>query len=170
VFSRGDCEGAKKLAEPHAIQGEPWAQFKMGMLLMDEKCPQPPREQAATVVRTAMDWLMKAACYESKSAWERGNELAVGKTGYFNARASSTNAALAIADFFEYTRQFGAAWVWVKRATQLYDANEPDQARLLGRLGALESKLTPGQLSNLSSYTDPCKDGKLRYSEGGATQ
>ena len=94
VISDGDCEGAKKLAEPHALKGEPWAQFRMGALLVAKICP----KVSAKDLPTAIDWLSKAACYQSKSAWERGNDLVVGPSGYFNARASSTKAADMLAD------------------------------------------------------------------------
>lgn len=157
AFSRGDCKGAMDIARPAALRGEPWAQLRMGLLLVDKKCPSPPKDKRSELVKEALNWWMKAACYRSTTAWERGNELAIGESGYFNARASSTNAANFLAVSFNRNRLPGVSWLWINHAIQQYDADEPDRHSLLGILGKIESALTAEQVTKLKDFErDPC--------------
>lgn len=143
AFSSGDCEGAKKRAEPAAQRGEPWAQFRMGALLIDQKCP----NQSVGNVSKAIDWLSKAACYESKSLWERGNELVVGPSGYFNARASSTNAAAMLADIYMHANRPGMSWLYLERARSQFTEDEAAYSALTQKLAYAESVIGAEQLA-----------------------
>lgn len=153
MFSGGDCEGAKKVAEPAALRGEPWAQYRMGALLLDERCP----NKSVKNIPAAIEWLGKAACYESKSAWERGNELAVGPTGYFNSRASSTNAAVMLSDVYLALKRAGLARYYIERVRGQYGEDEDTYQELSKRLGYIESLMAPGQLAAIKKEnTDVC--------------
>lgn len=142
AFSKGDCEAAKKLAEPAAQRGEPWAQYRMGALLIDEKCP----NKSVKDVSVALNWLAKAACYESKTAWERGSELAVGPTGYFNSRASATNAAYMLSDLYLSLKRVGLAKYYLERIQGQYTEDEATYKKLSKRLAYIESLMMPEQL------------------------
>ena len=39
LVKKGRCEEAIQIAEPAALRGEPWAQFRMGAILIDQQCP-----------------------------------------------------------------------------------------------------------------------------------
>lgn len=142
LFQRGDCEGAKQIAEPHAQRGEPWAQYRMGMLGIDEKCPSPkPRD-----IKLAISWLQKAACYQAKSDWERGSPTSSGPSGYYNTRASSTNAARTMVDIYLNLHVYGVAWYYTNRAISLYEPNAPEYQQFLSVRQRIESQMTPAQI------------------------
>lgn len=142
LMQKGSCAEALRIAEPAAANGQPWAQYRMGMILIDERCPKPSDQGKA-----AVGWFKKAACYESKSAWERGSALAVGQTGFFDARTSSTNAARMLADIFNRANLPGASWYWINRAATQYDIDEPERAKLNRILENLEARMPPGLLA-----------------------
>lgn len=156
AYNRGDCDGARKIAEPAALRGEPWAQYRMGALLIDEKCP----NKSPKNVGTAIGWLAKAACYESKSAWERGNELAVGPLGYFNARASATKAALMLDEIFINLQRAGGAWAFVDRARSQYSPDESTYRDLSKRLVEIEALIGSESVAKLKNDKTICSTAK----------
>ncbi|MCB4358874.1 hypothetical protein [Quatrionicoccus australiensis] len=145
AFASGDCLSARKLAEPAALRGEPWAQFRMGALLIDKSCPNRSSKDALE----AIEWLSKAACFESKSLWERGNELVVGPSGYFNARASSTKAAIMLADAYLHLQRAGLAWYYIDRARSQYAEGELPYNELTKQLTYIESQIGPDLFSKM---------------------
>src|SRR5690242_7198170 len=145
LFRQGDCVGARQVVEPHAKSGEPWAQFRMGALLIDEKCPNKRKED----IPFAYEWITKAACYESKSPWERGDSFSVGPTGFFNARASSTNAARYLAQLFSERGKLGIARYFILRAESRYGPDEPEYKRLSTELTNIEAKIPPQVLNKI---------------------
>lgn len=164
AISAGDCEGAKKLAEPHALKGEPWAQFRMGALLVAKICP----KVSANDLQAAIDWLSKAACYQSKSAWERGNDFVVGPSGYFNARASSTKAAFKLADIFLEFRRPGVSWYYIDRARSEYTPDEALHGELSQRLTDIESAIGPEQMAAIKrEKANFCLNGWTSAQPGG---
>jgi hypothetical protein len=150
LLQGGDCAGARNAAEPAAMRGEPWAQFRMGAILIDEKCPRPSKEEAKIVV----EWLQKAAAYESKNAWERGNELAVGPNGFFNARASSTNAAIMLANISVRSGHPDEAWSYIDRAISQYDFSESERKNLERTRKDIEARMSADMLAKLQSRKD----------------
>jgi len=118
LMQRGDCEGARSTAEPHAQQGEPWAQYRLGMIAIDQRCPKGT---------DALSWLMKAATYRAETPWEKGSATSIsGSTGYFNTRASSTNAAIALGNIFTANGYPAMKWYWIQRAASQYSPDEKD--------------------------------------------
>lgn len=158
MFANGNCEGAKKLAEPAALRGEPWAQFRMGALLVDEKCR--PNAQDLGI---AIEWLKKATCHASNSDWERGNELAVGSPGYFNARASSTKAAVMLADLAVSAHMEGMAWYYVEYAQSQYEPNEGSYQVLSRKLSAVEESIGRDVFAKKSKNLDVCNNGHIPH-------
>jgi hypothetical protein len=142
-YAAGDCQGAMNAALPAARRGEPWAQYRMGALLNDRKCPKASKEQFSE----SFDWLKKAACFQSNTAWERGNELVVGPTGFFNARASSTRAAIALSNQFAAAGIFGAARFYIERAMRQYEPTESEYFDLKNKMASLESHIAPEKLA-----------------------
>ena len=126
LMQRGDCEGARNTAEPHAQHGEPWAQYRLGMIAIDQRCPKGP---------DALPWLMKAATFRAETPWEKGNSLSLGPTGYFNTRASSSNAAMALGKIFTANGYPAMNWYWIQRAASQYalDEKDGDDLRLMAQ-------------------------------------
>lgn len=158
MFANGNCEGAKKLVEPAALRGEPWAEFRMGALLVDEKCHANARD-----LGVAINWLKKATCHASTSAWERGNELAIGPPGYFNARESSTRAAVMLADLAVAVHMEGMGWYYVEYARSQYAPNEIGYQELSKRLSAIEESIGTEALASKSKSLDVCKNGHVPH-------
>jgi hypothetical protein len=159
AYKRGDCAGAMSIAEPAALRGEPWAQLRMGLLLVDRDCPKPPPDKRTVVTKEALRWWREAACYQSKTDWERGSELAIGPSGYFNARASSTNAANQIADFALRSGMGGGAWMWINHALGQYEEGHPSRSSLLASLRRIESSLSEEQLAKIKAANpNPCSN------------
>lgn len=153
LLAAGKMQEAMDVALPRAKAGEPWAQYRVGMILIDER--QDPKD-----VKGALYWLQKAAAYESKTGWERGESLSSGPTGYFNTRASSAKAALGLAFIFQQFNQNEAAWYWLYLAERNYDSGGPELAELQRRRGEFEAKLAPERVKRLyeCGYSlDECK-------------
>ncbi len=128
LMQRGDCDGAKNTAEPHALRGEPWAQLRMGLIAMDQRCANKGSE--------ALPWLMKAATFRAETPWEKGRGASIaGESGYFNTRASSTQAALALGNLFAASGFPAMKWYWVQRAASQFaeDEREGDELRNAAR-------------------------------------
>jgi hypothetical protein len=160
LFSRRDCEGARRVAEPYAKRGEPWAQFRMGAYLIDEKCP----DLSPKNVPVAIEWLANAACYKSDSAWTRGEMLATGPSGYFNARLSSTRAALMLGDIFAFLNKPGLSWYYVGRARDQYGPDEETYKELSTQLIQYESRIGPEQMAKiLEEKQDVCSTRKRMF-------
>lgn len=153
LFEKGDCEGAKQTAEPHAQQGEPWAQYRMGALEINEKCAlQRPRD-----IKQAINWLRSAACYQAKSDWERGSPMSSGPSGYYNTRASSTKAAIALADIYLNLHTNGVAWYYINRTISQYTPSDPEYQHFLSVRERIESKMTPAQIE-VAKNSNICSD------------
>lgn len=164
MMQSGNCAEAKRLAEPAANRGEPWAMYRMGMIKIDQRCP--PPDYAG-----AIEWLEKAASYESKNPWEKGSEIAVGPSGFFNARVSSTYAAYAIAEIYVRSNRPGVAWLVLNRARMQYAAEEQDYVKLSEYISQIEAKVSPEAIKQWhdeavknswkwSIYTQPATDVK----------
>jgi len=172
AFKNGDCQTARSHAEQAALRGEPWAQFRMGALLIDESCP----NRKSSDLPDAVDWLRKAACYNSQSPWERGSDLAMGPTGYYNARASSTRAATMLAELFLRVQRPGISWYYITRARSQYSPEEDGYNELSRRTLEIESLIGPEQIALMKKEKqDLCAAKKfterpLNYpSDNGAT-
>lgn len=164
IYSSGDCEGARKAAEPAALRGEPWAQLRMGAFVIDKNCPAPRTEE----LPKAIEWLRKAACFESKSAWERGNEFVVGPSGYFNARASSTKAAALLSNVFLNLQKPSMSWYYLDRARSQYSSNEAIYNELTRQLAYVESVIGEEQLSEIKKEKpNLCLAGQPSAQHGG---
>lgn len=143
LFSRGECEAAVKVAYPHAQNGEPWAQFRVGALYIDEKCH-------INKLSEAMSWLKAAASYDSKTPWDRGSSLTfLGPTGFFNARSASTKASLELAEIFRSGKFLEESWFWISRAMSQYDESESERAELERILKKYESYIPEARLASL---------------------
>ena len=146
AMQSGDCVSAMKFAEPGANRGEPWAQYRMGMILIDTRCPRSPTE--------AIAWLEKAATYRAESAWEKGSEVAVGTSGYFNTRESSTNAALALGQMHKSAGYPAMQWYWVRRAASQYDPSDVQFSKLTAAAKELEKSVPSEEQEKITKHWD----------------
>lgn len=148
LMSQGSCAEAIEFAKPAAERGEPWAQYRMGMILLDERCP-------STRSNTSLDWLMKAATFQAESGWEKGDALSfLGSTGYFNARESATNAAIALGDLFTASGYPAMKWYWLKRALSQYASNDSEYEKLSSVVNALEKSVSAEAQAKISQHWD----------------
>ena len=100
----------------------------MGLIAMDQRCANKGSE--------ALPWLMKAATFRAETPWEKGRGASIaGESGYFNTRASSTQAALALGNLFAASGFPAMKWYWVQRAASQFaeDEREGDELRNAAR-------------------------------------
>lgn len=146
LFARGECQAAVDVAYPHAQNGEPWAQYRVGAMYGDEKC------HFNKKASEALSWLKAAALYESKTDWERGSQLSfLGPTGFFNARTASTKAALYLAYIFQNGNYLEESWYWVNRAMSQYSETESEFANLERTLKKFEAYIPEQRLAALKA-------------------
>jgi len=143
----GNCAEAIRVAEPHANNGEPWAQYRMGMLKINERCP--PYDWDGAVV-----WLEKAASFRSKTPWERGSDLSTGPNGFFNGRASATNASQSLVEIYRRRRDWISAWYWVDHAAGEYEEGDATRKRIEQLKKDLEAHMSSDDLAKARARRD----------------
>ena len=147
VMSQGDCAKALELAEPHASRGEPWAQYRMGMINFDERCP--------IQLAKAIEWLQKAATFKAESDWEKGVTLPIlGPSGYFNARSSATKAAVTLGKIFATAGYPAMNWYWSRRAATQYSADEKQYKELALTVESLEASVPSSDQAKITQHWD----------------
>lgn len=146
LMQRGDCAGARQTAEPHAQNGEPWAQYRLGMMALDAHCPKGS---------DALSWLMKAATYRAETPWEKGSATSVaGPSGYFNARASASNAAMALGNLFTANGFPAMKWYWVQRAASQFAPDEPEGDKLRRMADELGKAIPAADQQRIAQHWD----------------
>lgn len=143
AYQRGDCTTALDIYKKNAETGKPWAQMRLGLVYYEGRCV--PKDDVI-----AMTWLKKAGAYESKSDWEKGKEFSTGEYGFFNTRASASNASRLISIMYQngagVVKDLTKAWLWGNRGLAL--ANAEDKGRVEGERRAIELNMTDEELSN----------------------
>jgi TPR repeat protein len=142
AYKRGDCATAMKIYEAKAKEGQPWAETRLGIVNIDGVCK--PRDYAAAIV-----WLKKAASYESKTRWEKGEDLSTGPAGFFNTTTSSAIAASVLAQMYEKGQGVEAnnvtAWLWANFSVEMA-AYKQDKPRFSIIRTQIEQKMTSDEL------------------------
>jgi hypothetical protein len=159
LVNNGECKAALEKARPHAKKGEPWAQYRMGIIPIDRQCKdmkKPTPEEYGQM----LGWLTKASCYESKTKWERGDPLSIGESGYYDTRASSTNAAISLSELYARHNMIGASWWWINHVMKQYDKSDTEYANLEKQLKKYESLFEPEDLAKVKSSNDNLCAGK----------
>jgi len=150
ALASGNCDEARKMVEAAANRGEPWAEFRLGEALVDSRCRiRLPFKESIRSLEDGMRWYIKAACFESASDWEGGSALSNGPTGFFNSRASSTDAALELSSYYLIGRRRDVAWFFIEHARSQYAMNEEVPYDLLARLKMMRLQLTPWELKEI---------------------
>jgi hypothetical protein len=154
AYQRGDCARAMAIYEPKAEAGEPWAQTRLGIVYYEGKCR--PRDYVKSI-----SWLKKAATYEPKTDWEKGNEFSTGPAGYFNTTTSTAIASAVLARLYMdgtgVNKDIVTAWLWANYAV-LMTAYNVDKPRLEQERMAIEREMTLEQLQrakNLAQSWSP---------------
>lgn len=141
----GNCPGATEILQSAAERGEPWAQLRLGYFAYTKQCP-------GVSIEEGNKWLTKVACYEAKTDWEKGRQMSIGPTGFFNTRDDSFNAI----DVLQMATERGssdvesmlaAKWYWTKLASDLYEPEHPTKAILTQRLQSIEQKMQKDTLN-----------------------
>jgi hypothetical protein len=143
LIQQGSCAEALDLAKWHADRGEPWAEWRMAMIVIDQRCPQLMPKSFEEPVK----WLRKAACYESKTAWEKGDGLSLGPTGFYNTRSSSTNAAVSLATLFSRQVSSAEGLYFINRVASQYEPSSSEYKQLASMKSNIEKKLTPSEIA-----------------------
>ena len=144
MVGAGNCSGALELLNSAAVRGEPWAQLRLGYFAFT-------KQYSGVSTEEGIKWLSKVACYVPKTDWERGHELSIGSSGFFNTREDSFQAsdvlqmaAEANSPTVEYILE--SKWYWTNVASNLYEADNPKQIPLNARIKEIEKHMTPESL------------------------
>lgn len=159
MLASGNCSGAMEILEKTSERGEPWAQLRLGWFSYTKQC-------SGVELSQGTEWLIHAACYESKTAWEKGSEWAVGPSGYFNARYSSKEAAFTLVQARIATRNLPLVHYWLTVGKNLYEVGDAEYVDFENRIVKLEPLMTPEQL-NAAKMLDICEQIRARRTSGG---
>lgn len=154
----GNCSGAIEILNSAAERNEPWAQLRLGYFSLTKQCPGISTEDG-------IKWLTKAACYEAKTDWEKGSELSMGPSGFFNTREDSLQALDVLQMTAEATSpsvesMLVKKWFWVNRAAHLFESDNPKQKPLVERLKAIESHMSSDSLKQART-TNLCEQNQV---------
>jgi len=106
-------------------------------------------------------WFTRAATYESKTAWERGSDFALGPAGFFNTQASSFNASLGLTEIYSQglgvQKDLTEAWFWINYALNKIIENDSLRNNAERARRDTEARMTPEQLASARSRVSTWK-------------
>ncbi|MBU0792143.1 MAG: hypothetical protein KKC55_16990 [Gammaproteobacteria bacterium] len=140
MLQGGNCPGAMEILRRAADKGKPWAELRLGYFAYTKQCPGVSLEEGN-------NWLTKAACYEAKTGWEKGDGLSIGPSGFYNTREASFHAADVLQMASEVNSpdvedMLATKWYWVSVGSSLFEEGRPEKALLTERLRAIERRIS----------------------------
>ena len=123
------------------------------IIIHNTTAPRSPYNKICTGIslEESNKWLTKAACYEARTAWEKGSEISIGPSGFFDTRKDSFDAA----DVLQMASEANSAsveemlikkWYWTNVASELYENGDQQKKTLNNKLQVIEKNMSADSL------------------------